>query len=802
MKKLLLIIIGFSTLNIAAYAQNLFEQPLHGVANWTPAPDWDQASLIGNGDMGAMILGNIINETITVNQHNLFLPINNPPSPIDQYSRLEEIRSLILNGNGTRAAQIPVEQSLKEGYPGQIWSDPYVPDLDIKLSCTPANIDKYLRKVDFENGVAYVEWSQNGARFSRSHFVSRADSLLVIRIKAFDSKISADFSLAQHSISWENRHVISENIKSTEIYSKDNFLIYDCRYVRQWKPNVIGYQGVATVKYTDGVCTYNNWGVHIDNASEVVFVLKVSPLFFGQDSKIPQTEQYISGLTQNYQQLADNHTKIHSQLFNRVKLNLNADKQEMNMYGDVLTRNAKIKPSKSYIQRQFEAARYNIISASGPNIPSLQGIWSSTWTPPWSGDYTFDGNVETAVSSYLCADLNEFMLDFFAYFKNNMPYYRENAKRLFGCNGIVVPSHGSSHGYNVHFDKIWCLSFWTGGAAWISQYFYDYYLYTGDINFLKNDAYPFMKATAEFYKDFLTLDKNGKYIFNPSYSPENNPANNPSQACINATMDVSLAKELLRNLIAAGSVLKENKSTIALWKNMLNKMPAYQVDKDGYFREWLWDDYQENHNHRHVSHLYGMYNIIDPEIAADSTLWNAVKKSYYERMKVRINDGGGVMVFGLCQMSWIAANIGDKEMVSTILNWLSAHYWTNSLFTYHDPNGLFNCDLSGGFQNSVIKALVYTMPGTLKLLPAKPDEWNVGSISGVRLRGNAVLSDLSWNDAKKTVSFSIKGDAQSITVSLPFNIVSFEGVAKISSKNSLTVKLKKDITSVITLKYN
>ena len=267
-------------------------------------------------------------------------------------------------------------------------------------------------------------------------------------------------------------------------------------------------------------------------------------------------------------------------------------------------------------------------------------------------------------------------------------------------------------------------------------------------------------------------------------------------------MDVSLAKELLRNLIAAGSVLKENKSTIALWKNMLNKMPAYQVDKDGYFREWLWDDYQENHNHRHVSHLYGMYNIIDPEIAADSTLWNAVKKSYYERMKVRINDGGGVMVFGLCQMSWIAANIGDKEMVSTILNWLSAHYWTNSLFTYHDPNGLFNCDLSGGFQNSVIKALVYTMPGTLKLLPAKPDEWNVGSISGVRLRGNAVLSDLSWNDAKKTVSFSIKGDAQSITVSLPFNIVSFEGVAKISSKNSLTVKLKKDITSVITLKYN
>jgi hypothetical protein len=325
------------------------------------------------------------------------------------------------------------------------------------------------------------------------------------------------------------------------------------------------------------------------------------------------------------------------------------------------------------------------------------------------------------------------------------------------------------------------MTFWTGGAAWVSQSFYDYWLYTQDVNFLRQRAYPFMKETANFYEGFLYKDDSGKYVFNPSYSPENNPLNNPAQACKNATMDVSMAKELFRNLIAAAPYVKENKTVVNRWKKILASLPDYQIDSNGYFKEWIDPDAEENHNHRHVSHLYGLYNMIDPEIANDTALLNAAKKSYYERMKIRIQDGGGIMVFGLCQMGWIAANLGDKAMYSTIIDWLSSQYWTNALFTYHDPNGCFNCDLSGGFQNTVIKGLVYSEPGKLKIFPAKPDDWESGSISGILIRGNIEVTLLQWNGNHGSITLSTPL-SQKISITLPNGTTKEYSLAKGADK--------------------
>ena len=769
----------------------LAQKDFKGVVNWQPAPDYNDASLIGNGDMGAMVPGNPYNETIIVSQHNLFLPINMPPKPIDQLSRLDEIRTLIKNYNGTRAAEIPVEQSLKEGYPGQIWSDPYIPAFDLKIKVLPENIEKYQRSVDFQTGECSVDWVQNGNKITRKQFISRKDSVMVVYIKSENKPIDAEINLAQHTVNWNEWEYINNHFKRTEISHEGKNVVYTAEFTKQWKPNIIGYQGFMQLKNTDGKVEENSTGVKINGAKEILFFVKVIPVWYGESfNKLNAAEKLFSSLQSNYNTLLENHAKIHGEIFNRVSLNLGGNETDYNAYGETMMQQAKNKSSKAFVERQFNAARYNILCASGPNIPNLQGIWGNSWTPPWSSDYTEDGNVETAISSYLSSGMKEFLLPFFEYQEKMMPYYRENARRLYGCSGIMVPSHQSSHGYNVHFDKTWCLTFWTGGAAWISSYFYDYYLYTKDLAFLKNHAYPFMKESAQFYEGFLTKDKNGKYEFNPSYSPENNPANNPSQACLNATMDVALAKELFRNLIAVAPLVKENNAQINRWKRMLADLPDYKTDKNGFFKEWIDDNAEENHYHRHVSHLYGMYNIIDPEIKNNPQLWEAVKKSYYERMKVRINDGGGVMVFGLCQMSWIAANIGDKEMYKTIIDWLSAHYWTNALGTYHDPNGLFNCDLSGGFQNSVIKGLVYSEPNYVKIFPSKPDDWDKGSISGVCLRGNATIKSLSWDNNKVKISIT-SPVAQTLKLEFPQNILKVNGVVQKEKSNNISVKLNK-----------
>jgi hypothetical protein len=389
----------------------------------------------------------------------------------------------------------------------------------------------------------------------------------------------------------------------------------------------------------------------------------------------------------------------------------------------------------------------------------------------------------------------ELMMAYFDYHDAHMPYYRDNAQKLYGCRGIQIPSHSSSHGWNVHFDKTWCLTFWNGGAAWASHFYYDYWLYTQDMGFLKERAYPFMKETALFYEDFLTLGENGKYVFNPSYSPENNPGNHPSQATINATMDVMLAKELFRNLISAAKTLKEKKHTLKKWEDILSRLPAYEVDSTGCLREWLWPGYTENYDHRHISHLYGLYDGVDPEIAANPQILNGAAKALEERMEIRRQDNGGIMVFGLVQMAWVAANLGNSELVSEIINWLSSQYWSNSLSSYHDPNGLFNMDLSGGYQTVIMKALVNSEPGKVTLFPAKPKDWETGSITGLKLKGQVGLNKLSWTGRQVVVALT-SPLSQTLDIQLPpsFRSVQVDGKKVVAqpgkNKGVATIQLK------------
>ncbi len=758
--RLIYTLLSFLFLAVVAEAQEASK----GYTSWLPAPKADDAMLLGNGIMGAMVFGHPHQENIILNQADIYLPTGLPKQPIDQASRLEEIRSLILEGKGTEAAQIPVEQSMAEAYGGQAWSDPYIPAFDVKIQSTAANIEAYERQLDFASGVARVSWIQEGKHFERTQFISRANNLLVIQMKAdttFDARISFD----RHPVAWNQWDYINKNIKDTRYYAQDDKLYYHSDFVHQWEGNIAGFDGVAKVFCPADKLTASGASLQLQNVQEFTLILRIDSYKMGEAPRAEAIAKDLDAVADNYQQLLEAHKAVHSELFNRVSLDLHGTEADRALNSEVMMQQAKQGLNPAFIEKQFYAARYNILSATGANPPNLQGIWGYEWEPPWTSDYTHDGNLPTAISSFLVANMPELMLSYFDYHDARLPYYRDNAKKLYGCRGIQVPSHSSSHGWNVHFDPIWCLSFWNGGAAWAAHFYYDYWLYTNDKVFLAERAYPFMKEAALFYEDFLTLGENGKYVFNPSYSPENNPANNPSQATINATMDVMLAKELLRNLLAAGKVLQEDKLQMQQWQQMLAKLPAYEVDANGVLREWLWPGYEENHAHRHISQLYGMYAMPDPEIVHSQVLMEGVRKAVEERMKVRRQEGGGIMVFGMVQMAWVAENLGDAALVEDILSWLSAQYWSNSLATYHDPNGLFNMDLSGGFQSAVIGALVRTEPGKVTLLPAKPQSWSQGSLQGVQGRNQLQIEELSWAAQGVTVALS-SPKAQSLKVVL------------------------------------
>ncbi|RYF79423.1 MAG: alpha-L-fucosidase, partial [Chitinophagaceae bacterium] len=334
---------------------------------------------------------------------------------------------------------------------------------------------------------------------------------------------------------------------------------------------------------------------------------------------------------------------------------------------DELLLKARSSTPAALIEQVFDAGRYNILSCTGTNPPNLQGLWSGTWAAPWSGDFTHDGNLATAMASTMSARMPELMDAFFSYHERFLPNYRDNAKRLFGTRGIHIPAHTSDNGLDTDFGDVWCLTFWTGAAGWTSKFFYDYYEYTGDKKFLAQRAYPFMKEAALFYEDFLKIGENGKYIFNPSYSPENNPLNNPSQATLNATMDVMIAKQLLRNCIAAAKILGD-KSKTGKWRMMLNKMPEYEVAKDGTLREWLWNGLEENHKHRHTSQLYALYDGVDPDFKYNEALLKAASNTIDQKIKFRIAEGGGEMAFGLVQLGLVAAHLQQGEKAGLMVD--------------------------------------------------------------------------------------------------------------------------------------
>jgi alpha-L-fucosidase 2 len=761
---LTLTFVGF--FHVLLLAGEKYQYPQKGYTSWLPATSAEHAMLLGNGEMGAMVFGHPHDETIILNHAALYLPLSEPIRPINQVARLNEIKQLILDGKGAEAAQIPVDISLEEGYNGQIWSDPYIPAFDIKLKMSAGNIEHYKRYVDFNSGEAVVEWMQGGHKFQRKQFISRSDSILVIKVTA-DTTFNAAISFNRRPVAWNEWDYINRNFKNTYTATQENCLFYHSEFVNQSAGSLAGYDGVGRIVENDGTLTSRENRLELTGTTSFMLVIKIESFTTEEATKSKLIKARLNNYALDYEKLLNDHQLVHSDLFRRMEFGLGDDKFQK-IDAEVMNLQSHEAVTQQVIVDRFYAARYNILSATGVNPPNLQGIWGSSNRPPWSSDYTHDGNLPVAISSFLSSGMPELMMSFFDYHDARLEDYRENARKLYGCRGIQVPSHTSSRGFNVHFDPVWCLSFWNGGAPWAAHFYYDYWLYSRDTTFLASRAFPFMKETALFFEDFLHEDDNGKLFFNPSYSPENNPLNHSSQATINATMDVMLVKELLRNTIETGLLLNEPAEQLQKWELMLQKLPAYEVDSNGFLREWLWPGYIENHNHRHISQLYGMYNRPDPEIIASTQLREGVLKVLEEKLRMRKAEDGGIMVFGLAQMAWVAANLGDAAMVEDIIHMLNARYWSNSMATYHDPDGLFNMDLSGGYQTVIIKALLYADDKLLSLFPAKPASWEKGFIRGIAAHNRIMVTEMKWDQQKLEISL-ISPIGQTINIAVPEN---------------------------------
>ncbi|MCP5117620.1 MAG: glycoside hydrolase family 95 protein, partial [bacterium] len=213
-------------------------------------------------------------------------------------------------------------------------------------------------------------------------------------------------------------------------------------------------------------------------------------------------------------------------------------------------------------------------------------------------------------------------------------------------------------GYNNALAPRFAGGMWVAGASWAAHFFYDYYLYTGDENFLAEHCLPIMGKCAAFWEDYLYEGPDGKLMFSPTTSPENFPANTRNQGSFNATMDVAAARELLTNLITVSRQLKVNKKKIPVWRAMLEKMPPYMVDEDGFVKEWLTERLDDALNHRHSSHLYALYDGLDPEVERDAKLAEGFRKIVAYKLENHYKKAG-FMSFGVVQLGQAATSLGE-----------------------------------------------------------------------------------------------------------------------------------------------
>ena len=749
--------------------------PERGFVSIKPAKNWEEGLISGNGTIGLNALSHPLDERIIFTHERLFMPMGDPVIPRDQSAHLPEIRKLIAKGKYKEAANLQFKLSGQKSF---IYPDFFVPAFDLTIdSESQGEVRDYARSVDFQTGEAVVHWSDERGAFGRRMFVSRKDAVAVIKLTGpkpgsitcklkLEAREPSDEFNDDSDIAKKSDQMFKEYFGDLKSGADADSLTFNARFLKSYPRSIKALEGRTRVVTTGGDTEASADGtLTIKGADSVLLLVDIHLLVDAGKSEQDALKAKLGALPTDYRTLLETHAGLHSKLFNRMKLDLGGGAEHQKTTEQLMEENTFENINRAWLEKQFDAGRYNIICSTGELPPNLQGIWGGTYVPGWASDYTHNGNLPSAIAANLMGNMPELMLPYINYIESLIPDLELNAKHYFGCRGVVLPSRTSTHGYNNALAPNFAGGMWVAGAPWAAHYFYDYYLHTGDEKFLAERALPFMEKVALFFEDFVDEGPDGKYILSPSTSPENTPANTDSQATFNATMDIAATKELLRNTIAASHKLGRNAYKIQIWEKMLAKMPEYSAEKNGIIKEWLTPMLENNDAHRHSSQLYPLYDDLPVEIANSPKLRNAFTKSVEDKLERYWKDNKvGFMSFGIVQLGQVSASLGAGEIVHRCLKHLVNGFWLNNLASMHNRRALFNMDISGGQPSLVIKALVHSLPGKIQLLPALPKAWEKGTIEGVLCRGAITINRLHWNNNQIEVEMTSTPEQETILV--------------------------------------
>lgn len=742
---------------------------------------WEHAMPTGNGRVGALVRGIVQQETVTLTHDSLFIRSRKPTLP-DVSMHLPKMRAMIARGRYKEAARF-FQGKIMETYDYR-GPDSFHPAFDITLDMAASNPRADVRRVvDFETGEVVVTWKEGEVTYQRKLFVSRKDGVVVMQIRSSKpGMVNCRLGLLPTGLKRSEladgknvrvprfpKSTVKPKISLKEVPITFNLategylLTLLAKYDVGGSYKMIGgeYGGLARVRVKGGQSETSEFQICAKGADEVLLICE---LFANEPGSraIERLRTHVEGLPTDYDELLRRHVAIHRELFLRMTVDLDADEKYRAMTnGELIATFKRGQGARAIMERQFDFGRFALIcSSAAEGMPSnLKGIWNGVYGPAWASDYHNDINVQMSYFQALPGNMPELTLSYFDYYESMLEDYRTNARNLFGCRGIKAPISQTTNGLAYYAGFV----SWTGAAGWLSQLFYDYWLFTGDREFLRQRAVPWLKEVALFYEDFLIEGPDGKYMFSPSLSPENTPPNTGSQTTINATMDIAVAREVLTNLCSACELLRIEEEGVKRWRKMLARLPDYRINERGALAEWSYPGLQDNYSHRHLSHLYPVFPGMEITRERSPELFRAC------RIALDLKNGPSQCNFTFPLIASTYARLEDGDQALKSAEGLArAGYLQPNLMTLVGKSWpTTQLETALGTTAAVLDMLLYSEPGMIKLLPAIPKKWPTGKAEGILCRGG-VQVDLHWDMPKKRIEATLLARTkQNVLVKFP-----------------------------------